>query len=168
MEKSALRIAFTGPESSGKTTLAAWLSSYLELPFIAEYARTYLAEKIAYQQEDLDLMATEQVALWPNGGFIADTEMYVFQIWSKVKYAEVSLVISELLKQQHFDHYFLCAPDIPWEDDPLRENPDNRQHLFELYLDVLHKNERNFTVLTGSLEKRQEVIKVKVLSLLNT
>jgi nicotinamide riboside kinase len=42
MEKAALRIAFTGPESSGKTTLAAWLSSFLELPFIEEYARPRL------------------------------------------------------------------------------------------------------------------------------
>lgn len=167
MEKSALRIAFTGPESSGKTTLAVWLSSYLELPIIAEYARTYLAEKIAYRQEDLDLMAQQQVANWHESGFVADTEMHVFQIWSKVKYAEVSPVISKLLNDQHFDHYFLCAPDIPWEDDPLRENPDNRQHLFELYFDVLQKNERSFTILSGSLEKRQEVIKVKVLSLLN-
>ena len=167
MEKAALRIAFTGPESSGKTTMAVWLSSFLELPYIAEYARTYLSEKPDYRKEDLDLMATKQVALWPKGGLIADTEMHVFQVWSQVKYAEVSPVISELLKQQYFDHYFLCAPDIPWEPDPLRENPDDRQQLFELYLDILQKNGRSFTILSGPLEKRQELIKVTVLSLLN-
>jgi nicotinamide riboside kinase len=167
MEKSPLRIAFTGPESSGKTTLAVWLSSFLELPFIAEYARTYLFEKTDYRQEDLDLMASKQVALWPKGGLIADTEMHVFQVWSQVKYAEVSPLIGELLKEQHFDHYFLCAPDIPWHPDPLRENPDDRQQLFEFYLTDLQKNERSFTILSGALEKRQELIKVKVLSLLN-
>lgn len=167
MEKAALRIAFTGPESSGKTTLAAWLSSFLELPFIEEYARIYLADKTSYIQQDLDTMAQKQVALWPKKGFVADTEMHVFQVWSQVKYAEVSPVISKLLKQQHFDHYFLCAPDIPWEPDPLRENPDDRQQLFEFYLAALQKNERSFTILSGSLEKRQELIKIKVLSLLN-
>jgi nicotinamide riboside kinase len=167
MEKSALRIAFTGPESCGKTTLAVWLSSFLELPCIAEYARTYLADQSAYRQEDLDIMATKQVALWPNEGFIADTEMHVFEIWSRVKYAEVSPAISTLLASQYFDLYFLCAPDMPWQADPLRENPHDREHLFEMYLDDLQKNERNFTVLTGSLENRQEVIKVEVLSLLN-
>lgn len=167
MEKSALRIAFTGPESCGKTTLAVWLSSFLELPCIAEYARTYLADQSAYLQEDLVVMATKQVALWPNEGFIADTEMHVFEIWSKVKFAEVSPAISTLLASQSFDHYFLCAPDIPWEADPLRENPIDRHYLFEMYLNALQKNKRNFTVLTGSLEKRQELIKVRVLSLLN-
>lgn len=167
MEKAALRIAFTGPESSGKTTLAAWLSSVLELPFIEEYARIYLADKTSYIQKDLDAMAQKQVALWPIKGFVADTEMHVFQVWSQVKYAEVSPVISELLKQQHFNHYFLCAPDIPWEPDPLRENPDDREQLFEFYLAALQKSERSFTILSGSLEKRQELIKIKVLSLLN-
>jgi nicotinamide riboside kinase len=167
MEKSTLRIAFTGPESCGKTTHAVWLSSFLDLPYIAEYARTYLAEKSSYAQEDLDLMATKQVALWPNEGFIADTEMHVFEIWSEVKYAQVSPVISSLLATQNFDHYFLCAPDIPWEADPLRENPDDRQQLFDLYFAALQRNERNFTVLSGSIEKRQELIKVRVLSLLN-
>ncbi len=167
MEKAALRIAFTGPESSGKTTLAAWLSSFLELPFIEEYARTYLADQIEYKQEDLDFMAKKQAELWPKHGLIADTEMHVFQIWSAVKYAEVSPLISELLNTQQFDHYFLCAPDIPWEADPLRENPLNREMLFDLYLEQLEKSGRNFTILTGNLENRQELIKVSISELLN-
>jgi nicotinamide riboside kinase len=167
MEKSTLRLAFTGPESSGKTTLAVWLSSFLELPFIEEYARTYLADQIEYGQEDLDNMANKQVELWPNYGLIADTEMHVFEIWSSVKYGQVSPKIISLLNTQQFDHYFLCAPDIPWEADPLRENPDDRHQLFDLYLAALQKNGRSFTVLRGSLEKRQELIKVRVLSLLN-
>jgi nicotinamide riboside kinase len=167
MEKAALRIAFTGPESSGKTTLAVWLSSFLELPYIAEYARTYLSEKTAYRQEDLDLMATKQIALWPNSGLIADTEMHVFEVWSKVKYAEVSPIISQLLSTQHFDHYFLCAPDIPWEADTLRENPHDRLQLFEMYRNVLEENNRRYTILAGSFENRQEQIKIEIVSLLN-
>lgn len=167
MEKAALRIAFTGPESSGKTTLAAWLSSFLELPFIEEYARTYLADQIDYKLEDLDFMAKKQVELWPKGGLIADTEMHVFQIWSSVKYAQVSPSITLLLNAQQFDHYFLCAPDIPWEADPLRENPLNREMLFGLYREQLEKYGRNFTILTGNLENRQELIKVSISQLLN-
>lgn len=167
MEKAALRIAFTGPESSGKTTLAAWLSSFLELPFIEEYARTYLADQFEYKPEDLDFMAKKQVELWPNHGLIADTEMHVFQIWSSVKYAQVSPSITLLLKAQQFDHYFLCAPDIPWEADPLRENPLNRDMLFGLYREQLEKYGRNMTILTGNLENRQELIKVSISQLLN-
>ncbi|MFM7006651.1 MAG: AAA family ATPase [Flavobacteriales bacterium] len=167
MEKGALRLAFTGPESSGKTTLANWCAAHFELPVIEEFARTYLQDRPTYVRQDLDIMAQQQVALWPSGGFVADTEMHVFQIWSDVKYAEVSLSIQDLLKAQQFDHYFLCAPDIPWEEDPLRENPHDRQQLFALYLKQLEENNRSYTILEGPLEKRQELIKVRVLSFLN-
>ena len=29
--------------------------------------------------------------------------------------------------------YLLCKPDIPWESDPLRENPNDRIKLFDIY-----------------------------------
>jgi nicotinamide riboside kinase len=167
MEKNTLRIAFTGPESSGKTTMATWCAQEFSLTYIDEFARIYLAHQSSYIQKDLDVMAQKQVALWPKNGFVADTEMHVFQVWSKVKYAEVSPMISQLLSAQYFDHYFLCAPDIPWEADPLRENPHDRQQLFEMYQKVLEENNRSYTILVGSLENRTELIKIKVLSLLN-
>ena len=39
-----LRIAVTGPESSGKTTLCKALSEYFKVAFVPEYARAYLKE----------------------------------------------------------------------------------------------------------------------------
>lgn len=167
MEKSPLRIAFTGPESSGKTTIATWCAQEFSLTYIDEFARIYLANQSSYNQKDLDIMAHNQVALWPKMGFVADTEMHVFQIWSLEKYAEVSRTIQNLLIKQEFDHYFLCAPDIPWEADPLRENPHDRERLFALYIDALEQLERPYTILSGALENRKELIKVKVLGLLN-
>ena len=94
MEKNTLRLAFTGPESSGKTTMATWCAQEFSLTYIDEFARIYLAHQSSYIQKDLDVMAQEQVALWPKKGFLADTEMHVFEVWSKVKYAEVSPIIS--------------------------------------------------------------------------
>jgi len=167
MEQSPLRIAFTGPESSGKTTLAKWCAQHFDLTYVEEYAREFLRDKKEYHFHDLDTMAKAQAALWPTLGFVADTEMHVFQVWSKFKYAKLSKTITELLKEQVFDHYFLCAPDIPWEEDPLRENPNNRQHLFELYRKELDALQRNYTILSGSLLQRQELIKIRVLELYN-
>ena len=168
MEKGIIRIAFTGPESCGKTTLATWCAAFFNWPLAQEYARTYLETRPLYEEADLIEMAKGQLAWWPSGSFVADTEMHVFQIWSVVKYAQVSPRITTLLNAQQFDHYFLCAPDIPWEPDPLRENPLNREMLFGLYLEQLEKYGRNFTILTGHLENRQELIKVKISELLNS
>ena len=48
----------------------------------------------------------------------------------------------------------LCTPDMPWEPDPLRENPNSRAELFELYKTNLNKYNKNFIVVNGPHEKR--------------
>jgi len=65
---------------------------------------------------------------------IADTELTVIKIWSEYKYNSCSEFILNSYENQAFDHYFLCKPDIPWEPDPLRENENERDELFQLYL----------------------------------
>jgi nicotinamide riboside kinase len=58
--------------------------------------------------------------------------------------------------QDLFDLHTLCWPDIPWEADPLRENPDNRDKLFELYKASLIQYNKNFIIISCGLEKRFE------------
>ncbi len=155
-----MKIAFTGPESSGKTTMALWSSEQFNLPCCPEFAREYLMGKPNYSRLDLDIITKGQLDAWNERGayFIADTEMTVMLIWSKYRYNGVSAVIQDAYQQQQFDHYFLCAPDIPWEPDPLRENPNDRQNLFDLYETEFIQSNRPFTVLSGSMEARQKVV----------
>ncbi|MBK7011006.1 MAG: ATP-binding protein [Saprospiraceae bacterium] len=52
---------FTGPESSGKTTLAERLSADLNLPLVPEFARQYLENKGGkYTLEEIDYIAQKQ------------------------------------------------------------------------------------------------------------
>ena len=120
-----------------------------------------------YEEADLFEMAKGQQAWWPDGSLVADSEMHVFQIWSAEKYKRVDKQLLQALTAQHFDHYFLCAPDIPWEPDPLRENPSDRERLYEIYQRELVAFNRPFTILKGDLKTRQELIKVTVYNLLN-
>lgn len=152
-----IKIAFTGPESSGKTTLANLIAEFYTTSFISEYAREFLKDKKDYSQEDLDTIAKKQVALCKgslNPLLISDTEMLVMYIWSLEKFKNVSPTIQLLLEEQNFDHLFLCAPDIPWEKDELRENPLDRERLFVLYEELLTKNNCSFSILRGSLNQR--------------
>jgi NadR type nicotinamide-nucleotide adenylyltransferase len=153
-----IRIAITGPESSGKTTLCRSLSEHFNVAFIPEFARTYLEKTNGeYNQSDLDQMAQEQlknILSSHNTINICDSDFSVLEIWSHYKYGNVSDFIRELVKKELFDLHILCTPDIPWEEDSLRENPDTRNQLFELYKESLNKYTKNFIIVSGEHKNR--------------
>ena len=155
-----LRIAFTGPESSGKTTMSKWLSEHFSFDFVEEYAREYLFQKTDYNREDLNKIAIEQFRRNQAPGNLAiDTEMLVMKVWCEEKYNSCSKPILELLERQKIDYYFLCMPDIPWEDDPLRENPLDRERLFRTYINYVNELGFNYSILEGDLHNRKDIIK---------
>jgi len=157
---SGVRIAFTGPECSGKSTMAKWLADEYSLKIVEEYAREYLQKKKGYSIHDLDVIAAEQfVRNSSQGALVADTEMLVLKIWSEEKYQRVSKNILQLLKQQEFDFYFLCKPDFNWVSDPLRENALDRERLFDLYEESLKKHKYPYCLLSGPEFERKEIIK---------
>lgn len=155
-----IRVAITGPESSGKTTLCRSLSEHLNVSFVPEFARSYLEKTNGeYDQPDLDKIAMGQLERVNSSNsevVISDSDFSVLEIWSQYKYGSVSTSIQELVKQDLFDLHILCTPDIPWEEDSLRENPNNREQLFELYKDSLSNYGKNFIVVSGSHEGRFE------------
>jgi len=156
-----MRIAVTGPESSGKTTFAMALSKNLRGTFIPEFAREYLLNLEGnYTQNDLDKIAKGQLESWNANGeksiIISDTEMLVMHVWSEVSYQNTSSFILKSLGSQTFDHYFLCAPDIPWQEDPLREHPEMREELFEIYLAKLEELDFPYTIISGDENERLE------------
>jgi len=48
-----------------------------------------------------------------------------------------------------YDLFLLCKPDLPWEADPLRENPDDREELYQRYLKALQDMNANFFEISG-------------------
>lgn len=152
------KIAITGPESCGKTSLAEALANHCNVDFIPEFAREYLLKKNGkYSYEDLEIIAEGQIKSIENfkGDFlISDTEMSVMYIWSKVVFGKVSSFIAEELKKQHFDLYILCDTDVPWHYDPLRENEHDREELFHLYYKLLRDLKVNFIIVRGDEKTR--------------
>ncbi len=162
-----IRIAITGPESSGKTTLARQLAERLNADFIPEFARQYLENKEGkYTQADLDEIAREHkesVSKSQKSIKIIDTDYFVLKVWSEYRFGNSTSYIDELIAEEVFDFHFVCKPNIPWEDDPLRENPHDRDELFDLYIQHLDHYQRPYEVIQGSVEERIE----KCLKILN-
>jgi nicotinamide riboside kinase len=107
----------------------------------------YDIQKIAIQHINLEAKLTCPKLL--------DTDLLTLKIWSQEKYGLVSKLITnelELFDKNRF--YFLCKPDIPWEQDPMREHPQDRDRLFEEHTELLQKMNLDFMVVSGSLESR--------------
>lgn len=158
------RFAITGPESSGKTTLSKALAEQYNTSWMPEFAREYLEKTNGiYTEIDLDVIAKNQLEAWKNAKeqtiLFCDTEMLVMKIWSEFKYGRCSEFIERAFHQQQFDHYFLCRPDIPWEEDPLREHPEQREQLFDIYHKSLIEYNLPFTIIEGDLSNRLSICK---------
>jgi len=158
-----IRIAITGPESCGKTSLSEDLAAHYKAGYVPEFARNYLLERNGkYVYEDLDQIAIGQVQAiqqqleqeQEKNLLIVDTEMLVMYIWSMVVFGKVSPLIQKLLAEQKFDLYILCDTDIPWQYDPLRENEYDRDDLFQRYYKKMRELKLNFIIVKGPAEAR--------------
>ena len=157
-----LKIIVTGPESSGKTTLCKSLSKHFKIPFIEEYARGFLDELGRdYKQDDLLEIAKGQL-LSEHNAQILDTDLITIKIWSEYKYGNCNNWILEQIEQQKSERrfYLLCKPDIPWEADKQRENPNDRAELFEIYKTELESLGHTYFVVEGKDRVEKSISKI--------
>jgi len=160
------KIIVTGPESSGKTTLFDQLIKYYNITGVDEYAREYIGNlKGEYNYNDILEIAknqfqNEQTLLSSNQQFlIGDTDLLTLEIWCEFKYEKCHQYILNNLRKYLPDVYLLCHPDIPWEYDPQRENPNNRLDLFNIYENKIKSLEVEYHIIEGDIPKRLESAK---------
>lgn len=166
-----IRIALIGPESTGKTDLAKALAIKYNGIYVPEFSRDYLNKlNRDYQQEDLLEIAKGQIEALANNDsaevLIADTDLHVIKVWSEYKYGNCDPWILQELNNQDFDLYILTYFDIPYEEDPLRENPEERPYFFEIYLKLLTKSKLPFIVVKGKREVRLQLAMKRIDALL--
>ena len=170
MEKEIKHIVITGPESSGKTTLAKALEKALNVGYTEEYAREYLKRNSNYNQEDLLIIAKRQLQNEKenlNPTAIHDTDLITIKIWSEYKYNHCNPWITEQIELQKNENrlYLLCKSDIPWEADPLRENPNNRAELFEIYLSEIENTKHPYFIIKGKERLKQALSKIQTFTI---
>ena len=139
------KVGIIGPESTGKSTLSHYLAKRYGGMLLPEYARVYLEERAraygcayAYTREDVLQIAAYQVEelrelSQQEGVAFFDTELIITKVWLQHKYGECPQFVEEALREYPMDVYLLCYPDLPWEPDPVRENPTIREYLFDWY-----------------------------------
>ena len=156
-----IKVVVTGPESSGKSTLCEVLADHFQTRYVPEYAREYLNRlDREYTQGDLLKIAKGQMNLedeFQNQGtniLICDTSLEVIRVWSEWKYTSCDPYILEKSKERIPDLFLLMTPDLPWQPDPLRENPDDRDALFSYYKQVLKDYDTEVVEIYGDESSR--------------
>ena len=156
------RVVVTGPESTGKTVIARKLSGYFTGHYVEEFARTYI-ESLGrpYVFEDVVAIAREQLSkraemkLKTDQWVFFDTDLIVTKLWFDLVYNKCPKWLEDEVEEPFMDLYLLCYPDLPWVEDPVRENGGERRFfLFEKYKEELEKNGFSYYIVRGSGEDR--------------
>ena len=155
------KIAVVGPESTGKSTMSAYLAKHYNTVWVPEYARDYcakLTEPCTWQDEinmfygQLDLEA-EMLPL-ANELLDCDTTFITVKIWSDYTFGRSPQEVLDKLSQHPYDLYLLLNIDLPWEEDPLRDFPHMREHFMEIWVKELQALNANYTLISGTGDER--------------
>lgn len=165
-----LRICVTGPECSGKSTLALALARHYRAPVVHEYGKDHFTDKLRLGDPrvhtgDLLKVITEQsrlednAAAWTGPVIICDTDALTVTIWAPVYLGERHPHLEAFVHERRsagkgIDLYLLCQPDIPFEADGIRVGDAHRKSMYPTFVDRLVEEGVPFKELSGSAEKR--------------
>ena len=153
-----IRVVLTGPECTGKSTLAQQLALHFNTVYVSEYARDYIGNLCRpYNYEDLEHIAEvqrNQANTFVNRGnsiVFFDTYLVITKIWFEVVFGRCPKWVIEELSRKTIDLYLLCDTSIPWMSDPVRENGgEMREKLYLMYKNELERLDCSYAVITGT------------------
>jgi HTH-type transcriptional repressor of NAD biosynthesis genes len=160
-------VCFYGPESTGKSTLAARLASEFRTEWVPEVARELVTSNAFSVAQTARVFEKLKRA---NRLLICDTDLITTQIYSRHYLGQVPEELVRLEQQVRYDHYFLFDVDVPWIADGLRDQGSRPQRANMLHLFERELNSRgiSFDRVTGSYEQREEFVRRVLKQLLAT
>lgn len=157
------KICIVGPESVGKSTLTRQLAEHFRTVWVHEYARDLLdTQDNRCDFPDIERIARghmaseEAMAKQANRLLFCDTDPMTTVFWSEFFFQSCPPWIRQEADQRHYDLHLLCAPDVPWVNDPQRFHPapETREAFFRRCENDLIRLKRPFAIIQGSWDER--------------
>jgi NadR type nicotinamide-nucleotide adenylyltransferase len=165
------RIVLFGPESTGKSSLTAWLAARFKTTWSPEFVREYWdAHGGQITAADLDAIARGQMAGEDEAVRRAsasaarvvfhDTDLLTCTVWDDLLFpgACPEWVREEAAcRARACDLYLFCDTDIPWAPDPQRCFPDEegRAMCRRVFLEALERTGSRWARVYGSEAERE-------------
>lgn len=156
-----IKIAVVGPESTGKSTMSAYLAKHFNTVWVPEFARDYCAKltEPPTWQDELNmfygqLSLEEEVLPQASRLLFCDTTFITVKIWSDYTFGKSPQEVLDELPKHPYDLYLLLNIDLPWEEDPLRDFPHLREHFMEVWYKELKALNANYTLISGTGPER--------------
>lgn len=158
-------VVFLGAPSTGKTTLACELANRYQTVWMPEYGREYWEQhqserrlscdqllEIALEHRRREDTLVEQA----NRFLFIDTDATTTLQFSNYYHdrAHPQLIALANEARQRYDLFFVCAPDIPYDDTWDRSGDANRMEMHRRIVGDLSARKTPFHLLTGSVDQR--------------
>jgi NadR type nicotinamide-nucleotide adenylyltransferase len=164
------RVVVTGPESTGKTTLARRLAEALGTTWVPEFARGHLDARYAgrpvpsppCEPEDLPDIARGQIeseqeaARRAHRVLVCDTDLYSTVLYAREYFGGCPDWIQEAASTRRYDLHLLLDVDVPWVADPQRDRPHLRKEMLARLRRSLETDGRPYVRVSGSWDARFE------------
>jgi NadR type nicotinamide-nucleotide adenylyltransferase len=161
------RVVVTGPESTGKTTLAERLARYYGTRWVPEYARGHLDAVYpargtgeVCRAEDIEPIARGQIAAEDGMAreatrvLIADTDLIVTKVYAEHYFGSCPAWIREAALARRYDLHLLLDVDVPWVPDRQRDQGHARERFHALFRRELAEHGCRVVELSGSWDER--------------
>lgn len=96
------------------------------------------------------------VPLAHEGLLICDTTFLTVKIWSDHLFGHTPQEVTDKIQHHIYDLYLLMDIDLPWQDDPLRDFPEQRDHFMEIWKNELKAIDAQYCIISGLGEQRLE------------
>lgn len=154
-------VCLFGPESTGKSTLAARMAAHYQTIAAPEYGRTYCEvfgthctaddlRNIVKGQAALEAAAKRQA----NRLLILDTDRLMTTLWADMLLGHRPPDLDRV--ESYADLYLLAEIDIPWADDGTRYFPGDaaRQRFYRICREELERRGLKYEIIAGDRDQR--------------
>lgn len=154
------KVLLTGPESTGKTTLAHALSARLGYGVVPEYLRDFWQRHGGCAFDDLEGIAAMQIAREyecaqdASRGLLCDTSPLSTLVYAKHYFGRTTPALERWASVARYDVILFLDDDLPWVRDGQRDSPEARTVLKNAFLAALDQQKAPYHVIQGQGEQR--------------